>query len=88
MSKKDKASKDTTQILNEIISSEISKAKGIYEAKKKKETEEFHNKIIDWIQESGLHPTSVIFVLEMIKAEIMQQFLIKTIDNNEVNKDV
>lgn len=77
MSKKEKAIEDTEQIIGKLVKDEIARVKNIYETKKKQEIETLHNKIIDVIQETGAHPTSVIFVLEIIREEVLQQFLRK-----------
>ncbi len=71
----EKAVKDTQDIIQKLVQDEISRAKNIYETKKKQEIELLHNKIVDIIQETGVHPTSIIFVLEIVKEEVLRQFL-------------
>ena len=74
--KKEKAFSDTEQIINKIVKDEINRAKEIYEHKKKQEIGELHNKIVEAIEEIKAHPTTVVFVLDIIKEEVLRQFLV------------
>ncbi len=85
--KKEKAVEDTEQIIGKLVKDEIARAKNIYETKKKQEIETLHNRIVDAIQETGAHPTSVVFVLELIKEEVLRQFLGKVTENGTVEKN-
>lgn len=73
--KKDKAITETQEIIQKLVHDEVNRAKEVYENKKRQEVEVLHNKIADVIQEVGAHPTSVIFVLEILKEEVLRQFL-------------
>ncbi len=75
--KKSKAVEETETLLQNLISNEVAKAESLLKKKQKENEEKLHNAIVEKIQEVNLPPASVIFVLDMLKAEILNQFLRK-----------
>lgn len=75
--KKSKAVEETETLLQNLISNEVAKAESLLKRKQKENEEKLHNAIVEKIQEVNLPPASVIFVLEMLKSEILNQFLRK-----------
>ncbi len=69
-----KALLDTESIIRELVKNKVEQAENVYLSNKRKEVEMLHNKIVESIQEINAEPSSVIFVLELIKSEVLRQF--------------
>ena len=79
MKKKSKVVVDTQAIIENAVKNEVAKAELLLKRKSKEAEELLHNKIVGDIQEAGAPPETVIFVLEELKTEILQQFVRKEV---------
>ena len=77
--KKSKAVTDTQAIIENVVKNEVAKAELLLKRKTREAEELLHNKIVEDIQEAGAPPETVIFVLEELKEEILQQFVKKEV---------
>ncbi len=80
--KKGKAIVDTEKIIANLVSNEVAKTETLLRQKQRESEEEFHNAVVNKIQELNLTPQSVVFVLDVLKSEILEQFLQKVVRDN------